>query len=73
MCNGVEGVTKVARYDAFLLRIWRHGEGREDGSCAIRLEHLPDGQSLRFRDLDGLIAYLRAVLQPDGSRHSTHG
>ncbi len=53
----------MARYDAFLLRIWRSGMGMEDGQWSARLEHLPDGHSVRFRDLDLLLAYLRAALQ----------
>lgn len=53
----------VARYDAFLLRIWRSGTGMGDGQWSARLEHLPDGQGLRFRDLELLLAHLRATLQ----------
>jgi hypothetical protein len=57
----------VARYDAFLLRIWRSGTGTEDGQWAIRLEHLPDGHGLRFSDLDALIAHLRTLLHQGGA------
>lgn len=53
----------MARYDAFLLRIWRTGAGSE-GRWAIRLEHLPDGQGARLDSLEALIAHLAAVV-PD--------
>jgi hypothetical protein len=51
----------MARYDAFLLRIWRSGDGAE-AQWAIRLQHLPDGQAARLDTLAGLAAYLQAVL-----------
>jgi hypothetical protein len=54
----------VPRYEAFLLRVWR-GTDRSDGQCALRLEHLPDGQSLRFSDPDLLLAHLRAIICSD--------
>ena len=55
----------MARYDAFLLRIWRSGDASEERQWAIRLEHLPDGQGVRLRDLEALLAYLRGVLHPE--------
>ena len=57
----------MARYDAFLLRIWRTGEGNE-GRWAVRLEHLPDGQGARLDSLEALVAHLVAVL-PGATTH----
>jgi hypothetical protein len=51
----------MARYDAFVLRVWRSGT-REEEQWAGRLEHLPDGATFRFGSLDALLAYLGAEL-----------
>ncbi len=51
----------MARYDAFVLRVWRSGTGHEE-QWAGRLEHLPDGATFRFGSLDALLAYLGAEL-----------
>ena len=61
----VEGRRAMARYDAFLLRIWRTGEGNA-ARWAIRLEHLPDGQGARLDSLEALVAHLVAVLPVPG-------
>ncbi|HWE61308.1 MAG TPA: hypothetical protein VHB98_06325 [Chloroflexota bacterium] len=57
----------MARYDAFLLRIWHSGDAA-GAQWSIRLQHLPDGQVARLGDLDGLAAYLQAVLYVDATR-----
>ncbi len=51
----------MARYDAFVLRVWRSGTG-DEGQWAGRVEHLPDGMTLRFGSLATLLAYLGAEL-----------
>ncbi|MDB5075561.1 MAG: hypothetical protein JWO42_1740 [Chloroflexi bacterium] len=51
----------MARYDAYLLRIWRSGD-EEHGQWALRLQHLPDGTSVRFSSLESLLAHLRSTL-----------
>jgi hypothetical protein len=51
----------MARYDAFLLRVWRRA-GEDGDQWAGRLEYLPAGLSLRFTDLDSLLIHLRAAL-----------
>ena len=51
----------MARYDAFVLRVWRSGTG-EEGQWAGRLEHLPDGTTLRFSSLAALLAHLCSEL-----------
>ena len=52
----------MARYDAFLLRVWR-SEGKDCDQWACRMEHLPDGLSQRFADLDALLAHLGTALR----------
>ena len=51
----------MARYDAFVLRVWRSGTG-DQGQWAGKLEHLPDGAVLRFSSVESLLAYLCAEL-----------
>jgi hypothetical protein len=51
----------MARYDAFVLRVWRSGTGKQV-QWAGRLEHLPDGATLRFSSLSTLLAHLAAEL-----------
>ena len=64
----------MARYDAFVLRIWRSGAG-DEAQWAGRVEHLPDGGSLRFSSLAALLAYLGAELasERDAHRHMPSG
>ena len=57
----------MARYDAFLLRIWRSGD-EENGRWALRLEHLPEGQTLRFTTIEALLAHLYGTL-PHGHEY----
>ena len=57
----------VARYDAFVLRVWRSGTG-DEGQWAVRVEHLPDGMTLRFGSLATLLAYLGAELAIESSK-----
>ncbi len=57
----------MARYDAFVLRVWRSGTGDEE-RWAGRLEHLPDGTTLRFGDLADLLAYLGAELADEAGK-----
>ena len=60
----------MARYDAFVLRVWRSGTGDEE-QWAGRLEHLPDGTTFRFGSLDALLAYLGTELSSE--RAMRHG
>jgi hypothetical protein len=46
----------MPRYHAFLLRIWC-----DDAQWTARLEHLPDGTTLRFHNRAALAAYLGAA------------
>jgi hypothetical protein len=50
-----------ARYDAYLLRVWRDGPDQED-RWAARLEHLPSGTIHRFTSLEALVSGLRPLL-----------
>jgi hypothetical protein len=50
-----------ARYDAFLLRVWRDGPD-EENRWAARLEHLPSGTIHRFTSLEALVSGLRPLL-----------
>jgi hypothetical protein len=60
----------MARYDAFVLRVWRSGTG-DDEQWAGRLEHLPDGITCRFGSLAALLTYLGAELA--GESTTRHG
>jgi hypothetical protein len=63
----------MARYDAFVLRIWRSGSG-DAAQWAGRVEHLPDGVTLRFSSLPALLAYLGAELAIErGALRDTSG
>jgi hypothetical protein len=56
---------RMARYDSFLLRIWR--STRQDGSqLAAHLQHLQSGESIRYADSESLLAYLSTLLDADG-------
>ncbi|HWE61835.1 MAG TPA: hypothetical protein VHB98_08995 [Chloroflexota bacterium] len=59
----------MARYDAFVLRVWRSETG-DEGQWAGRLEHLPDGAALRFGSLTELLAYLYSELAIKGGARS---
>jgi hypothetical protein len=50
-----------ARYDAYLLRVWRDGPN-EENRWAARLEHLPTGTIHRFTSLEALVSGLRPLL-----------
>ncbi len=53
----------MARYDSFLLRIWRSvGDGGPQ--WAIRLENLQHGDQRHFTSLEALLAYLRTIAGP---------
>lgn len=51
----------MARYDAFILRVWRSGTA-DDRQWSGRVEHLPQGKILRFSSVAALLAYLAAEL-----------
>jgi hypothetical protein len=51
----------MARYDAFLIRVWYGATGAER-QWAIRLQHLPDGRTARLDSPDALAAYLQAAI-----------
>jgi len=51
----------MARYDAFLLRIWQRG-GEPHKKIAVQLRHLPDGDTVRFSNLASLLAHLNREL-----------
>jgi hypothetical protein len=54
----------VARYQSFLLRVWR--SSRTNGrQWSARLERLQDGERLQFANLDALLAHLRTLLDPE--------
>ena len=60
--------------ETYLLHLYR-SRAVSGWQWAARLDHLPGGESVRFRDPKALLAYLRAVvelgehapLQPDAS------
>lgn len=53
----------MARYDAFLLRIWR--STRDDGcQWRCRIEHLPRGEQQQFTELGALLGYLQTLDEP---------
>jgi len=56
-------VVRMARYDSFLLRIWRSG-GERGPQWAIRLENVQHGDQTHFASLDALLAHLRAIAGP---------
>lgn len=72
----------MARYDWYILRIWRTG-GRGGEQWAARLEVMPDGESARFNQPEVLLDHLRALIQPakaglesaplDEERNGAHG
>jgi hypothetical protein len=53
----------MARYDWFILRIWRSGH-RDGEQWAGKLERMSGGESLRFSDPDLLLDHLRALIAP---------
>lgn len=60
----------MARYDAFVLRVWRSGAG-DDAQWAGRVEHLPDGVTLRFGSLASLLDYLCTELAIESDARPT--
>jgi len=66
----------TTRYDSYLLRIWR----KDEAGWAGRLEHLPDGHSLRFGNPEALLAHLRDIMAEGadggwetlGTQHGEH-
>jgi hypothetical protein len=59
----------MARYDSFLLRIWRSvGDGGT--RWAIRLEHVQQGGQQRFTSLEALLAHLRTLADPPDVAHN---
>lgn len=58
----------MARYDWFILRIWRSGR-RAGEQWAARLEQMPGGQSLRFTEPGDLLSYLAATIDPAADTH----
>jgi hypothetical protein len=60
----------MARYDAFILRIWRSGTG-DERQWAGRVEHLPAGATLRFDNPAALLAYLGAELAGESDARPT--
>lgn len=64
------GAAMTTRYDSYLLRVWRKGEAGWSG----RLEHLPDGHSLRFSSPAALLEHLRGIMgdDADGGQRTPH-
>jgi hypothetical protein len=60
------GAAGVARYDWYILRIWRSGGRRPGEQWAARLESMPDGASRRFNRPDLLLEHLEALISPVG-------
>jgi hypothetical protein len=52
----------VMQHDAYILRIWR-SRAVSGWQWAARLQHLPDGQSVRFSDPAALLAHLQALVR----------
>ena len=55
---------RVARYDSFLLRVWRSNR-REGRQLAARIEHLQDGESVKCLGIDALLDHLRELLEAE--------
>lgn len=53
----------MARYDSFVLRIWR-SSGPQGPQWSARLEHVQQAGLLQFRSLEALLAHLRTVAGP---------
>jgi hypothetical protein len=51
----------VRQYDVYVLRLWRR-DGPDGAQWAGRLEHLQDGEVLRFSAPEPLLAHLRRVV-----------
>jgi hypothetical protein len=52
--------TLMTRYDAYVLRFWR-STGMEGPQWKGKLEHLGQGESAQFDDLEALLRYIRAI------------
>lgn len=53
----------MARYDWYILRIWRSGR-RSGEQWAARLEAMPEGESRRFTEPEQLLEHLWTMIQP---------
>ena len=53
----------MAQYESFILRIWQTN-GTHGTQWAAKLQRLPDGENLRFTEVDTLIDHLCIVLAP---------
>lgn len=49
------------QYASFLVRLWRSGESKADGSWQGEVEHIQSGQICRFDSLAGLNRVLREL------------
>jgi hypothetical protein len=58
----------MPQYEAFLLRIWRGGS-KQNGRPAIQLQHLPDGEILRFNNFETLLSHLCIGHTVETNRH----
>ena len=54
---------RMLRHDAYVLHIWR-SRAVSGWQWAARLEHLPDGEQVRFTAPEALLAHLQALVQP---------
>jgi hypothetical protein len=50
----------MASYDAYVLRFWRSA-GKDGPQWKAGVEHLGQGESARFDDLEALLRYIRDV------------
>jgi hypothetical protein len=53
----------MLRHEAYVLHIWR-SRAVSGWQWAARLEHLPDGEQVRFTAPEALLAHLQALVQP---------
>ena len=51
----------MARYNSYLIRVW-HSKRHEQEQLAIRLEHVQDGTSTQYAEVDELLDAIRALL-----------
>jgi hypothetical protein len=56
----------VARYDWYILRVWRSGR-RSGEQWAARLETMPEGESMRFNQPELLLDHLRVLIDGAGA------
>lgn len=55
----------MARYDWYILRIWRSGRATGE-QWAARLEQRPGGVNVRFTEPHDLLAFLAQAIVPGG-------